>query len=400
MLTDKSIRALRPAAKPYKTFDGRGLYLLTQPNGRRLWRFKYRFAGREKLEAIGAYPETSLAEARGRRDDLKRLLSRNIDPALERRQRKIVAAGSIGNAFEDIAREWFQKKSPGWVPKHSSKIIQRLDRDIFPWIGKRPIAELSAPEILSVLQRIEKRGAIETARRALGDISAIFRYSIAIGRAQVNPCPNLKDALTPASVTHLPAITDPKAIPGLMQALEGYKGGMVVRSALRLAPLLFVRPGELRSAKWTDIDLDMAEWRFIASKTRQPHIVPLATQAVAILRELHPLTGRHDFVFPSTRSALRPMSENSVNAALRSLAIEKEVMCGHGFRAMARTVLEEHLKFPPHLIEAQLAHAVRDANGRAYNRTSHLEDRRTMMQSWADFLTQSIKRSELMDHGY
>jgi hypothetical protein len=188
MLTDKSIRALRPAAKPYKTFDGRGLYLLTQPNGRRLWRFKYRFAGREKLEAIGAYPETSLAEARGRRDDLKRLLSRNIDPTLERRQRKIVAAGSIGNAFEDLAREWFQKKSPGWVPKHSSKIIQRLDRDIFPWIGKRPIAELSAPEILSVLRRIEKRGAIETARRALGDISAIFRYSIAIGRTHVNPC--------------------------------------------------------------------------------------------------------------------------------------------------------------------------------------------------------------------
>jgi integrase len=392
MLTDKSIRALRPAAKPYKTFDDRGLYLLTQPNGRRLWRFKYRFAGREKLEAIGIYPETSLAEARERRDDLKRLLSRNIDPALERRQRKIAAAGSIGNAFEDLAREWFQKKSPGWVPKHSSKIIQRLDRDIFPWIGTRPIAELSAPEILSVLQRIEKRGAIETARRALGDISAIFRYSIAIGRAQVNPCPNLKDALTPASVTHLPAITDPKAIPGLMQALEGYKGGMVVRSALRLAPLLFVRPGELRSAKWADIDLDMAEWRFIASKTHQPHIVPLATQAVAILRELHPLTSRHDFVFPSTRSPLRPMSENSINAALRSLAIEQEVMCGHGFRAMARTVLEEYLKFPPHLIEAQLAHAVRDANGRAYNRTSHLEDRRTMMQSWADFLTLSIKK--------
>jgi integrase len=392
MLTDKSIRALRPAAKPYKTFDDRGLYLLTQPNGRRLWRFKYRFAGREKLEAIGAYPETSLAEARERRDDLKRLLSRNIDPALERRQRKIAASGSIGNAFEDLAREWFQKKSPGWVPKHSSKIIQRLDRDIFPWIGTRPIAELSAPEILSVLQRIEKRGAIETARRALGDISAIFRYSIAIGRAQVNPCPNLKDALTPASVTHLPAITDPKAIPGLMQALEGYKGGMVVRSALRLAPLLFVRPGELRSAKWADIDLDMAEWRFIASKTHQPHIVPLATQAVAILRELHPLTSRHDFVFPSTRSPLRPMSENSINAALRSLAIEQEVMCGHGFRAMARTVLEEYLKFPPHLIEAQLAHAVRDANGRAYNRTSHLEDRRTMMQSWADFLTLSIKK--------
>ncbi len=386
MLTDKAIRALRPRTKPYKTFDDRGLYLLTQPNGSRLWRFKYRFAGREKLEAIGSYPGTSLAEARERRDQLKRSLARNIDPALERRERKLVSAGSMDNSFETLAREWFEKKSPGWVPKHSAKIIQRLERDIFPWIGRRPIKELSAPEILSVLQRIEKRGAIETARRALGDLSAIFRYSIAVGRTTVNPCPNLRDALTPASVSHLPAITDPKAIPDLMQSIDGYKGGMVVRSALRLAPLLFVRPGELRSAKWAEIDLEAAEWRFVASKTRQPHIVPLASQAVEILRELQPLTGRHAFVFPSTRSPLRPMSENSVNAALRSLGIAQEVMCGHGFRAMARTVLEEHLKFPPHLIEAQLAHSVKDANGRAYNRTTHLEERRTMMQRWADFL--------------
>ncbi len=386
MLTDKTIRSLRPASKPFKTFDGRGLYLLTQPNGRRLWRFKYRFAGREKLEAIGTYPDTSLAEARERRDQLKRLLARNIDPSLERRERKLAAASSIENSFETLARGWFEKKSPGWVPKHSAKIIQRLQRDIFPWVGRRPITELSAPEILSVLLRIEKRGAIETARRALGDISAVFRYSIAIGHATLNPCPNLRDALTPASVRHLPAITDPKAIPNLMQSSAGYKGGTVVRAALRLAPLTFVRPGELRSAKWADIDLEAAEWRFIASKTHQPHIVPLASQAVEIFRELQPLTGRHAFVFPSTRSQLRPMSENSVNAALRSLGIEREVMCGHGFRAMARTVLEEHLKFPPHLIEAQLAHAVRDANGRAYNRTTHLEERRVMMQRWADFL--------------
>lgn len=204
----------------------------------------------------------------------------------------------MDDSFEALAREWFEKKSPGWVPKHSAKIIQRLERDIFPWIGRRPVKELSAPEILSVLQRIEKRGAIETARRALGDLSTIFRYSIAVGRTTVNPCPNLCDALTPASVSHLPAITDPKAIPNLMQSIDGYKGGMVVRSALRLAPLLFVRPGELRSAKRAEIDLEAAEWRFVASKTRQPHIVPLASQAVEILRELQPSTGRYAFLFP------------------------------------------------------------------------------------------------------
>jgi integrase len=229
-------------------------------------------------------------------------------------------------------------------------------------------------------------GAIETAHRALGNVSAVFRYAVATGRAASDPCRDLRGALSPRQESHLAAITDPKEIPELLKRLDVYGGTLVVRCALRLAPLLFVRPGELRSARWADMDLDAGEWRFRASKTGQAHIVPLARQAVAILRELQPLTGRHELVFPGARSVQRPMSENTVNAALRTLGVEREEMCGHGFRAMARTILEEHLKVPPHLIEAQLAHAVRDVNGRAYNRTTHLDERRQMMQRWADYL--------------
>lgn len=386
MLTDKAIRALKPDEKPYKAADSLGLYLLIQPNGSRLWRFKYRFAGKEKLAALGAYPETGLAEARVRRDELRRLHANGVDPVAHRRAADEAKAAAAENSFKVVANEWFEKKTPGWAPKHSAKIRERLKRDIYPWLGSRPISDVTAPDVLAVLQRIEERGAIETAYRALGNISAVFRYAVATRRAVSDPCRDLRGALSPRKEKHLAAITDPRKIPELLNAIHGYQGGLVVRCALRLAPLLFVRPGELRSARWADIDLDSAEWRFVASKTKQPHIVPLASQAVAILRELHPLTGHRELVFPGERSPLRPMSENTVNAALRSLGVPKEQMTGHGFRAMARTVLEENLKFPAHLIEAQLAHAVRDANGRAYNRTTHLEERKKMMQEWADYL--------------
>ena len=386
MLTDKAIRALRPTAKPRKVADGLGMYLLLRPNGSRLWRFKYRFDGKENVTAIGAYPEIGLADARERRDELRRLLSSGIDPAARRKATRIARSTAAENSLEVVAREWFQRMSPRWVEKHRVKIIQRLERDVFPWVGNRPIAELTAPEVLAVLRRIEGRGAVETAHRALGNLSAVCRYAVATGRALSDPCRDLRGALTPKVGRHFSAVTDPKAIPDLLTAIDGYQGGLVVRSALRLAPLLFVRPGELRSARWADIDLEAGEWRFRASKTGQPHIVPLATQAVTILRELHPLTGHHQLVFSGARSAQRPMSENTINVALRSLGIGGEVTSGHGFRAMARTVLEEHLRFPAHLIEAQLAHAVRDANGRSYNRTTHLEERRLMMQRWADYL--------------
>lgn len=386
MLTDKAIRAFKPNEKPYKAADSLGLYLLIQPNGSRLWRFKYRFSGKEKLAALGAYPETGLAEARARRDALRRLHAGGVDPIAHRRAADEARVAAAENSFKVIADEWFQKKSPGWVPKHAAKIIERLKRDVYPWLGARPVAEVTATEVLAVLHRIEGRGAVETAHRAHGDISAIFRYAIATSRAVSDPCRDLRGALSPRKEKHLAAITDPKKIPELLNAIHGYQGGLVVRCALRLAPLVFVRPGELRSARWADFDLEAAEWRFNASKTGQPHIVPLALQAVAILGELHPLTGHREFVFPGERSPLRPMSENTVNAALRTLGISKEQMTGHGFRAMARTVLEENLKFAAHLIEAQLAHAVRDANGRAYNRTTHLDERKKMMQDWADYL--------------
>ncbi len=386
MLTDKAIKALKPKQKPYKVTDGLGLYLLVQPNGSRLWRLKYRYAGKEKLAALGVYPETGLAEARARRDELRRLHAGGVDPVAYRRAAGQARLAAAENSFKVVADEWFGKKSPGWVPKHATKIIERMRRDVYPWLGSRPVTEITASEVLAVLRRIEERGAIETAHRAHGDISAVFRYSIATQRATSDPCRDLRGALSPRKERHLAAITDPKKIPELLNAIHGYEGGLVVRCALRLAPLVFVRPGELRSARWSDIDLEAAEWRFSASKTGQPHIVPLASQAVAILRELHPLTGHRELVFPGERSPLRPMSENTVNAALRSLGVPKEQMTGHGFRAMARTILEENLKFPAYLIEAQLAHAVRDSNGRAYNRTTHLEERRAMMQRWADYL--------------
>lgn len=386
MLTDKAIRALKPRERPYKTFDAKGLFLLVNPSGSRLWRYKYRFAQKEKSAAIGSYPEVSLADARTRLEELRRLLAYGIDPSSQKRALKEAQTTAAANSFEIIALEWFDRKSSGWVPKHSSKIIERLKRDVFPWIGAKPIASITPPEVLQVLHRIEERGAIETAHRALGNLSEVFRYAIATGRATSDPCRDLRGALKPKVVCHFAAVTDPRKVPALLHALDGYQGTHVVRCALRLAPLLFVRPGELRSARWADIDLVAAEWRFVASKTKQPHIVPLASQAVAILRELQPLTGRHELVFPSERSPLRPMSENTVNAALRSLGVSKDEMTGHGFRAMARTILEENLKFPAHLIEAQLAHAVRDPNGRAYNRTTHLAERHAMMQQWADHL--------------
>lgn len=385
-LTDKAIRALKPRESAYKEFDGQGLYISVQPNGSRLWRLKYRFGGKERLAALGAYPVVTLAAARVERDKLRRLLANGIDPSAHQKAARLAQRVATENTLEFVATEWFDTQSAGWVPKYSSKIIQRLKRDIFPWAGSRPISEMTAPEVIAILRRIEDRGAVETAHRALRDLSKIFQYAVVMGHVTSNPCRDLRGALSPRRVRHFAAITDPKEIPALLKAMYGYEGGMVVRSALRLAPLLFVRPGELRSARWIDIDFEAAQWRFTASKTKQPHIVPLATQAIAVLRELHPLTGGSEFVFPSQRSSRRPMSENAVNAALRSLGIEREKMCGHGFRAMARTVLDEHLKFPAYLIEAQLAHVVRDPNGTAYNRAAHLEERCVMMQKWADYL--------------
>ena len=387
-LTDTAIRKAKPADKPVRLFDGGGMYLEVAPAGGKWWRLKYRYGGKEKRLSLGTYPDTGLADARAKRDAARKLLAAGVDPGEHRKAEKVAGADRAANSFEVIGREWFANKSPKWAAGHAEKIIARLERDLFPWIGGRAIAELTAPDLLKALRRIEERGAHETAHRALQNCGQVFRYAIATGRAERDPSADLRGALEPVIATHYAAITDPLAVGGLLRAMDGYSGGFVTRCALRLAPMVFLRSGELRLAEWTEIDLDAAQWNIPAArmKMKEPHLVPLCSQAVAILRELHELTGTGRYVFPGARSRQRPMSNNAVLAALRRMGYDKDTMTGHGFRAMARTILDEVLHVRPDYIEHQLAHAVRDPNGRAYNRTAHLPERRAMMQQWADYL--------------
>lgn len=387
-LTDKAIRNAKPSEKPRKLSDGSGLYLLLQPNGARWWRFKYRHSGKEKLLSLGTYPDTGLKDAREKCATARKLMANGVDPGEQRKAEKAAGVERGANSFEVIAREWVTKQSGTWVPTHTSKIMLRLENDLFPWIGARAIAELTAPDILNCLRRVEARGAVESAHRILQNCSQIFRYAIATGRTARDPAADLRGALTPVKPTHHSAITDPSAVGGLLRSIDAYHGSLVTRCALQLAPLLFVRPGELRQAEWAEFDLDAGQWNIPAErmKMREPHLVPLASQAVAILRELHAFTSQSRYVFPSARTRQRPMSNNAVLSALRRMGYAKDEMSGHGFRAMARTILDEVLHVRPDYIEHQLAHAVRDPNGRAYNRTAHLRDRKAMMQQWADYL--------------
>jgi integrase len=385
-LTDTTIRNAKPGEKPAKIFDERGLFLLVTPTGGKWWRLRYKFDGKEKLLSLGTYPDTSLKDARTRRDDARKLLADGVDPGENRKAVKAARQVRAANSFEVVAREWYAKQAPNWAEHHGDRIIRRFERDIFPWIGGRPIADVTAPELLAAVQRIESRGALETAHRALGNCGQVFRYAVATGRAQRDPSGDLRGALPPVKGEHFAAVTEPKMAAELLRTMDGYQGTLTVACALRLAPLVFVRPGELRAAEWADIDLDAAEWRYHVTKTDSDHIVPLATQAVAILRELQALTGTGRFVFPGARSNGRPMSDNAILAAMRRMGIGKDEMSGHGFRAMARTILDEVMGFRPDFIEHQLAHAVKDPNGRAYNRTAHLAERKKMMQAWADYL--------------
>ncbi len=399
-LTDTAIRNAKPAAKPRRLFDSGGLYLEISPAGGKWWRFKYRFGGKEKRISLGTYPEVPLAGrvdeqteqridgARDKRNHARALLAAGIDPGENRKAMKAARADRAANSFEVVAREWFAKFSTGWAASHGDKIIRRLERDVFPWIGGLPVAAVEAPALLEVIERIESRGAIETAHRALQNCGQVFRYAVSTGQAKSDPSGNLRGALKSAKPKHHAAITDPNQIGALLRAMDGYEGSFVTKCALRLAPLVFVRPGELRKAEWAEIDLERAEWNIPAERMKmgEPHLVPLSTQAVEILRELHPLTGVGRYVFPGARTNGRPMSDNAILAALRRMGIGKDEMTGHGFRAMARTILDEVLKVRPDYIEHQLAHAVRDPNGRAYNRTSHQVERHAMMQRWADYL--------------
>lgn len=385
-LTDAAIRTAKPGEKPYKLADERGLFLLVNPNGAKWWRLKFRVEGKEKALSLGTYPDTSLKEARSKRDEARKQLAEGIDPSQQRKAIKAAREGVTANSFEVICREWLENKRSNIEEAQYKKALARLEKDVFPWMGSRPIAEITAPEVLAVLRRIDARGARYTAHKAKSEISQCFRYAIATGRAERDPCPDLRGAIPAPKTENRPAITDPKAAGELLRAIDGFKGTFVVRCALLLAPLLFVRPGELRKATWDGFDLDKGEWRYFINKTKTEHLVPLASQAVAILRELHALTGHGSYVFPG-RDPKRPMSDAAVNAALRRMGYDtKTEITGHGFRAMARTILHEELHIKPEVIEHQLAHQVADALGTAYNRTKFLKDRKIMMQQWASYL--------------
>jgi integrase len=387
-LSDVQIRNAKPKDSAYKLLDGFGLYMLITPSNGKLWRLDYRYNGKRKTLSLGAYPAISLADARQRREDAKKHLANDVDPGELKKAKKAAAIASTEHSLEVVAREWHSKFSATWSPSHAETTMKRLKLDVFPVMGTRPIAEIKAPEILAMLRRIESRGALETAHRVRTICGQIFRYAVATGRAERDPAADLKGALPPYKKSHLAAITDPKEVAPLLRAIDEYKGSFVVKCALQLAPLFFVRPGELRQAEWSEIDLEAAEWNIPADrmKMKVAHLVPLSTQVVGILKELQALTGNSRYLFPCHRSFARPMSNNAINAALRRMGFEKDEMTGHGFRAMARTILDEVLQVRPDFIEHQLAHAVRDPNGRAYNRTAHLAERRKMMQLWADYL--------------
>ena len=385
-LTNTAIRNAKLREKQYKLYDEKGLYLLIKPVGK-YFRLDYRFLGKRKTLAIGVYPDVTLKKAREKRDDARRLLQNGIDPAQHRKETKAIQKQGADNCFEALAREWYTKNKHVWTKGHARTIIRRLELNIFPWLGSKPIASITAPELLAVLRRIEERGALESAHRVLQICGQVFRYAIATGRAERNPSADLRGALPPTKPKRMSTITNPDKIGELLRAIDGYAGHLVTRCALRLAPLVFVRPGELRKAEWAEIDLENAEWKIPADKMkgRIPHIVPLSSQAIEIFREIAPLTRNGRYVFPSLRTAQRPMSNNTVLAALRRLGYAKSEMSGHGFRSMASTVLHEQ-GWMSDVIERQLAHAERNSIKAAYNHAQHILERREMMQSWADYL--------------
>lgn len=389
MLSATAINNAKPKDKPYKLADEKGLYLFIQTTGSKLWRFDYRFLDKRKTLALGSYPDVSLSHARDKRDKARTLLASDppIDPSENRKAEKASQQSNGENSFEVIAREWWQTHMKNKAASHKDKVIRRFELYLFPWIGSKSIADITAPQMLQVVKRIETLNKLETAHRALQTAGQVFRYAVQTGRAIRDVTVDLKGALPPTSIKHMAAFTEPKQIAELLRAIDGFGGTLTVQCALKLSPLVFVRPSELRQAKWRDIDLDAGEWRYLVSKTKTDHLVPLSTQAIDILRTIHPLSGHGEYVFQGGHSPLRPMSEAAVNAALKRMGYDTQSeITGHGFRAMARTILHERLNIDPNIIEHQLAHKVPDALGAAYNRTKFIEQRKVMMQQWADYL--------------
>lgn len=413
-LVDKTVQAAQPKAKQYGLSDGDGLALIVRPSGAKLWWLRYRFGGKAKTLSIGSYPLVTLREARDKAFEARKSISNNVDPsAIKQAERaaiveqKEIQARNVASEFENVAREWFEKhrQSLGWEESHSSKILGRLENDIFPYLGKRSIEEISAQELLSVIRKVEARGALETAHRALAECSRIFRYAVASGLAKRDPAADLRGALPPyRKDNHFAAVTDPKRIGDLLRDLEQYQGTPVVRAALDLSPRLFLRPGELRKLKWDWIDLDSAIVTIPPSahktgkRTQAPHIVPLSKQALVILREIKMRTGEREYVFPSERDKNRPMSDNAVRSAIRRLGWTGEEMTPHGFRAMASTTLD-NLGYKQEWIERQLAHDEPNKVKAAYKRDVHLmymPERRKMMQEWSDYLDQLRQGAEVI----
>jgi integrase len=382
-LSDTSIRGAKATEKPYKLFDERGLFLLVTPSGSRLWRLRYRMAGREKLLALGVYPDTTLKRAREKRDEARRLIADGIDPNAQRKAERSAEA----ETFEAVAIEWLELHKNSLAPETMSILSTRLKSFLYPYIGNRPVAGVTAQELLTTLRRIEARGRHETAHRVRALAGRVLRYAVATGRAQHDVAADLRDALASVKSRNFASVTEPRRVGELMRAIHSYDGHPVTALALKLAPLVFVRPGELRAAEWSEFDLANAEWRIPANrmKMKEPHIVPLARQAAEILTELEPLARGGHYLFPSLRTRDRPMSNNTINAALRRLGYSTEEQTGHGFRTMASTLLNEQ-GFPPDVIELQLAHSERNKVRAAYNKAQRLPERRKMMQAWADYL--------------
>lgn len=382
-LTDTLVRNAKP---PASISDGGGLYLLVRETGK-LWRYNYRMDGKQKTLSIGSYPEISLKDARARHEEARALLARGVDPSSHKQAVKAARMAEVTNSFEAIGREWFVKFKHQWVDSHSSKIIRRLERDIFPWIGSKPIADLEPPDILQCLRRIEARGALETAHRAKQDCGQIFRYAVATGRASRDQTADLKGAIPPPKKNHFAAITEPKDIGALMREMVDYRGITETRIALQLSAYLFTRPGELRQMEWAELDLEQAVWNIPPEKmkAKRAHIVPLPKQAIFLLEEIRPLSGHRRYVFTSRTDPKKPISNNTVRQALRRLGYDNDTMTAHGFRALASTRLYE-MGFHSDLIEKQLAHAVGNEVRRAYDRSQHIGQRTDMMQQWADYL--------------
>jgi len=385
-LTDTAIRNAKPKDKAYVLNDGRGLNLEISPKGGKWWRLRYTFGGKPNRISLGTYPEISLVQARERREEARKLIAQGIDPSNVRKDARVQEQQQI-ETFELVARQWHEKFNTKWTPGHAARIMTSLENDAFPWIGPKAIRSILPPEVLSVARRVESRGAIETAHRLVGNIGMVFRYAVAAGLADSDPTRDLRGALSPTNEKHHASLTEPGAVSELLRTIETYKGSLITRCALRLAPLVFVRPGELRHAEWSEINEEAAEWRIPAHKMkmRTQHIVPLSKQALAVLEEIKPVTGTGRYVFPGERTASRPMSENTVTAALRRLGYAKDEMTGHGFRSIASTLLNE-LGWNRDAIERQLAHAERNNVRAAYNFAEFLPERRKMMQSWADHL--------------